>query len=330
MKKMFIISLLCVFFEVGAQITYVDAHDHVIFPPETGSTTFRIDINEDGQDDVNLIFKKNDTGEIIGCLNAGGRDWHIAYFASTLNVFGLNKVNTKNNSSNLSIDCTNDTLSIDDTWKETAIVYKGFPSYYSICENVGYGKNKQGVRITKTNPINGALGFIYGYIDYTITNEGEIIIHGWYYQTNFNVPIIADTKLQYPYDEDCIFRDTITTMVTIIDTNYIDITRYISVTDTLVINLNVPNSSNEFEISKISIYPNPSNSHITIDIGNYSVLKNYELQIFNALGQTVYFTPIEQQKYYIDLNQWGGKGTYFVRIKNSLGVTIETKKIILH
>ena len=49
----------------------------------------------DGQDDVNLIFKKNDTGEIMGCLNAGGRDWHIVYFVSTLNVFGLNKVNTK-------------------------------------------------------------------------------------------------------------------------------------------------------------------------------------------------------------------------------------------
>ena len=130
-------------------------------------------------------------------------------------------------------------------------------------------------------------------------------------------------KLDYPYDEDCIFRDTIT----VIDTNFIDIPRYISVTDTLIINLNVPNSSNEVVINKISIYPNPSNSHIFIDMGNFFALKNYELQILNAIGKPVYFTPIEQQLYYIDLNQWGGKGTYFVRIKNSSGVTIETKRL---
>lgn len=122
--------------------------------------------------------------------------------------------------------------------------------------------------------------------------------------------------------------DTIYTTIT--DTNFIDVPRFISVTDTLIINLNVPNSSNELVVNKISIYPNPSNSHIFIDMGNYSLLKNYELQILNALGQPVYFTPIEQQQYYIDLNQWTGKGTYFVRIKDSVGVTIVTKKIILH
>ena len=25
-------------------------------------------------------------------------------------------------------------------------------------------------------------------------------------KSNFNAPIIADTKLDYPYDEDCIFK----------------------------------------------------------------------------------------------------------------------------
>lgn len=310
---------------VFTQIKFVDAHDHVLIPPESGFKTFNIDINEDTQDDVVLFIKTNDTGESLGCQNAGGSDWHVAYFASTLNAFGLNKVNSKTNSSDLGIDCTNDTLSVNDTWKETAKIYKGFPLHYSLCENVGYGPNKQGVRLTKVNPSTGALGFIYGYIDYTITNEGEIILHGWYYQTMYNVPIIANTKLDYPYDGDCIFRDTIT----VIDTNFIDVPRYVSVTDTLIINLNVPNGSNELIKNEILIYPNPTNSHIYVEMGNYTLLKNYEIQILNSIGQPVYYSPIELQQYYIDLNQWGGKGIYYVRIKNSAGITIETKKIIL-
>ncbi|MBK8700927.1 MAG: T9SS type A sorting domain-containing protein [Saprospiraceae bacterium] len=113
-----------------------------------------------------------------------------------------------------------------------------------------------------------------------------------------------------------------------IRTQIID-TSYVQVEDTLVIRLNVTNEANQIVVNAISIYPNPANSHIFVDMGTYTLLKNYELHILNSLGQPVFFTPIEQQQYYIDLNQWGGKGTYYVRIKNSAGITIETKKILL-
>lgn len=124
-----------------------------------------------------------------------------------------------------------------------------------------------------------------------------------------------------------IVYDTIYT--TIYDTSIVTVISNISVTDTLFITLNIPNASNEIEQNVILIYPNPASSHIYIDMGDHTLLNNYEVQILNALGQPVYFTPIDKKLYYIDLNNWGGKGTYFVKIKNNLGATVETKKIIL-
>lgn len=146
---------------------------------------------------------------------------------------------------------------------------------------------------------------------------------------SINVEVVESSSSYCSSSDTCHVTVYDTVYNTIIDTNFIDIPRYISVTDTLIINLNVPNALNELVSNKISIYPNPASTHIYIDMGTYTLLKNYELHILNSLGQPVYFTPIEQQQYSVDLNQWGGKGIYYVRIKNSAGITIETKKIIL-
>jgi hypothetical protein len=116
-----------------------------------------------------------------------------------------------------------------------------------------------------------------------------------------------------------------TCIVTINDT----ITTLISVTDTLVINtlitgLTPPNNSNT-----IKVFPNPSNSHITIDFGNFESMNSYTLTITNSIGQTVYTTPINEQSSYIDLSTWGGNGIYFVQIIDTLNNTIENRKIVL-
>lgn len=128
-------------------------------------------------------------------------------------------------------------------------------------------------------------------------------------------------------DSTLIVYDTIRT--TIIDTTIVTITQNISVIDTLIINLNIPNSSNNPIINRIIVYPNPTSSHITMDFGNYTLMQNYSAQILNTLGQPVYFTPIDQKLYYLDLNTWGGKGTYFLRVINDFGQTVESKKIVL-
>jgi hypothetical protein len=137
---------------------------------------------------------------------------------------------------------------------------------------------------------------------------------------------IADTCLVTIYDT-LIVRDTITQFVT--DTTFITITKEVAVTDTLIINLNLMNSTNQPVINTVLVYPNPASSHIYVDTGDPALLENYDMQILNALGQPVYFTSIDKKIYYIDLNGWSGKGTYFLRIKNPAGVTIQTKKIIL-
>jgi hypothetical protein len=118
---------------------------------------------------------------------------------------------------------------------------------------------------------------------------------------------------------------TDTCIVTINDT----ITTLISVTDTLVINtlitgLTPPNNSNT-----IKVFPNPANSHITIDFGNFESMNGYILTITNSIGQTVFTTPINEQSSYIDLSTWGGNGIYFVQIIDTLNNTIENRKIVL-
>jgi hypothetical protein len=118
---------------------------------------------------------------------------------------------------------------------------------------------------------------------------------------------------------------TDTCIVTINDT----ITTLISVTDTLVINtlitgLTPPNNSNT-----IKVFPNPANSHITIDFGNFESMNGYILKITNSIGQTVFTTPINQQSSYVDLSTWSGNGIYFVQIIDTLNNTIENRKIVL-
>ena len=118
---------------------------------------------------------------------------------------------------------------------------------------------------------------------------------------------------------------TDTCILTINDT----ITTLISVTDTLVINtlitgLTPPNNSNT-----IKVFPNPANSHITIDFGNFASMNGYTLKITNSIGQIVFTTAINQQSSYVDLSTWGGNGIYFVQIIDTQNNTIENRKIVL-
>jgi hypothetical protein len=111
-------------------------------------------------------------------------------------------------------------------------------------------------------------------------------------------------------------------------TVYDTVTTYISVTDTLIINANV-GISPLININSIKIFPNPANDHITINFGNYSSMSGYTLKIANSLGTQVYTTPINQQSSYIDLNNFGGMGTYFVTLIDSQSNIVVIRKIIL-
>jgi len=132
--------------------------------------------------------------------------------------------------------------------------------------------------------------------------------------------------------ENCIDTSNVA-VINIIDTCITNITIYdtllTTVTDTLVINavitgLNPPNNLNA-----LKIFPNPANTHITIDYGNFNTMSGYTLNIVNSVGQTVFTTPINQQTSYIDLSTWTGNGIYFVQLIDPQNNTIENRKIVI-
>ena len=118
---------------------------------------------------------------------------------------------------------------------------------------------------------------------------------------------------------------TDTCIVTINDT----ITTLISVTDTLVINTLITGLTPPNNLNTIKVFPNPANSHLTIDFGNFASMNGYILKITNSIGQIVFTTPINQQSSYVDLSTWGGNGIYFVQIIDTQNNTIENRKIVL-
>jgi hypothetical protein len=112
--------------------------------------------------------------------------------------------------------------------------------------------------------------------------------------------------------------------------NYCTITNSISVTDTLIINVNlsgiipITNSTNI-----LKIYPNPAKDHINIDFGDYSKMSDYLLVIRNELGKVVYFTSIMQQSASLDIKSWTGSGIYVVQLFDGQSNLVESRKIII-
>lgn len=99
---------------------------------------------------------------------------------------------------------------------------------------------------------------------------------------------------------------------------------------TLVINTGVLSSFNPpIYNNTITIYPNPSNDHITIDCGNLVNVVGYHIEIVNTLGQVVFNQPMNTQQYTVALNTWSGTGIYFVKIYDASNSLLNTKKIIL-
>ncbi len=122
-----------------------------------------------------------------------------------------------------------------------------------------------------------------------------------------------------------IVYDTTGNVCTIYDT----ITTLISVTDTLIIHAVLTGISPPNNTNTIKVYPNPASDHIYINFGNYSSMNGYTCSITNTLSQQVFYTLINQQQYYIDLNTWTGHGLYFLTIRNAANSVIEVKKIVI-
>ena len=102
-----------------------------------------------------------------------------------------------------------------------------------------------------------------------------------------------------------------------------------TVTDTLIINALITGINPPNNLNTLKVFPNPASTHITIDYGNFNAMSGYTLKIVNAIGQTVFTTPINQQTSYIDLSTWTGNGIYFVQLIDTQNNTIENRKIVI-
>jgi hypothetical protein len=327
MKKLLVLLIL---FSTTcySQITYVNNYNGV-YPFPTNNQTYNLDLNNDGQNDVCLKYYKFIAGGSGGytCGNIGDSYKYNAKFEGVINSYGQNKVNASANPYVLGIDCSNDTLNYLDQWNNQSMVWDGISFPTGLCLNFSFGAHKQGFRILMPNPQNGAMGYKYGYINYTLLSSGDIVIHNWYYENQFNNPIVANSQLTYPYNSNCIHIDTVKVYDTI--TTHINVydTLYTTVTDTLLIKATL--SVNPSVINSIQIFPNPAKDHIIINNGNYTGMAGYTIEIKNSTGQQVFFSQINQQQFNIDLNSWTGTGIYYVTLKNSLGNIITIRKILI-
>jgi hypothetical protein len=76
-----------------------------------------------------------------------------------------------------------------------------------------------------------------------------------------------------------------------------------------------------FEIGKIEISPNPASSSVNVRFKNPNY-KNYNIQIINCLGQSIYQEKFATESMDIPVQNWA-KGLYFVRIFNEKGQVVE-------
>lgn len=321
MKTLLLSIILIISFSGIANIIYVDNND-AVYPYMTSTQIDVFDVNGDGENDLSLT-RIYGTSQ-ISCGSTLSTGHVTALFKGLTNNYGNNKVNGPV-TNDLGYDCTGDTLNAFDEWNLNSRLYYGFYPQNDLCQDIGVGNHKQGFRLIKDMPTGGS-GYIFGYIDYTITPGGDIIIHGWYYEDAFNVPIIANTLLDYPYDPNCLYYDTTyvydTVQVMVYDTTYV------TVTDTLYIDINDASMPSVL-ISTMRVYPNPTSDHITIDNGNFATLSNYEIKIVDVQGQSVFQSLITQQSFYIDVTAWNGTGIYYLTVYDGGGVAVTTRKIVI-
>ncbi|MFN5627988.1 MAG: PKD domain-containing protein [Bacteroidota bacterium] len=164
--------------------------------------------------------------------------------------------------------------------------------------NFSYSTNGNSVTFTNTSSsnTNSPLNYFWDFGDGN-TSVLENPNHSYSSTGIYTVNLIVT---------DCIFSDTVSFIVQLGTTGV-----------------------HENEIYQIRISPNPSNTHLYFDYGNLNIMNGYNLIIKNALGQQIFTKNITSQTDYLNSSNWGGNGLYFAQVIDSVGNTIELRKIIL-
>ena len=170
--------------------------------------------------------------------------------------------------------------------------------------------------------------------------QGYVTLNNYGNYSGVNTNSLSISNVQLPNhtqqirvistSDNCIDTSNVA-VINILDTCLITVydTLLTTVTDTLVINTQITGINPPNNLNTLKVFPNPASTHITIDYCNFIAMSGYSLKIVNAVGQTVFTTPINQQTSYIDLSTWTGTGIYFVQLIDPQNNTIENRKIVI-
>lgn len=103
--------------------------------------------------------------------------------------------------------------------------------------------------------------------------------------------------------------------------------QFVDTLDCFTIATNAPmNLSNRIESRMFSIYPNPTSSRI--NISPLQEMHQYEVNVFNDLGQLVSSASPQNKTITIDTGNWRS-GLYLVCFKDQFGAIMQVEKIVL-
>jgi uncharacterized protein YjdB len=139
---------------------------------------------------------------------------------------------------------------------------------------------------------------------------------------------ILDTLTTEVFDTTFVtILDTLTTEV--FDTTFITVIDSISVSDTLVIEVDLTGTDPGDQRSTIRVFPNPAHEFLYIQTGDYLKMSGYLFRIINQLGETVFETLVEDPLYELNLSSWTGYGMYYLQILDPENQILEVRKIVL-
>ena len=176
-------------------------------------------------------------------------------------------------------------------------------------------------------------GFGYGWFDsdnnVLFANAGYSIPEVDIYKLTENYFPFFDTTLATLYDTvKVVVKDTI--WVTVQDTVYVTITDSIAVTDTLFIDVELTDLASPFNLNTIKVYPNPARDHLYISTGNFGLIYNYRITIFDQRGGIVFETFMHDFLYEVDLSDWSGPGVYYLQLFDEEENIVDIRKIVLY
>lgn len=143
----------------------------------------------------------------------------------------------------------------------------------------------------------------------------------------YHHPFKGDIEYMYLYDR-ALSSTEITNFYngSISDTCTVVVYDTISVADTLVVNTTL-STGPPAVLNTLKLFPNPSKTNVTIDVGDPSKLSGYYIEITDMQGKQMFHSVITNKTYSVDISSWA-VGTYNFFLRNSQSGVVERRMIV--